>query len=142
MLLVDGLGTLDLRVPRARRKVYKTVFPVSTPTFLYIFHSLLRPEEHGFYAPTARVHKAARVKRANAVQEVDRHLGAAALQRTRAPTLHKMLSSIRVTPQPRMQWQSHGQGPNSSRAQCEPGATRFSGMLLEGDEAGVDHGHC
>lgn len=48
MFLVDGLGTLDLRVPRARRKVYKTVFPTSTPTFLYAFHSLLRPEEHGF----------------------------------------------------------------------------------------------
>lgn len=48
MFLVDGLGTLDLRVPRARRRVYKTVFPTSTPTFLYTFHSLLRPEEHGF----------------------------------------------------------------------------------------------
>ena len=32
MFLVDGLGTLDLRVPRARRKVYKTIFPTSTPT--------------------------------------------------------------------------------------------------------------
>ena len=48
MFLVDGLGTLDLRVPRARRKVYKTIFPTSTPTFLYTFHSLLHPEEHGF----------------------------------------------------------------------------------------------
>ncbi len=48
MFLVDGLRTLDLRVLRARRKVYKTVFPTSTPTFLYTFHSLLHPEEHGF----------------------------------------------------------------------------------------------
>ena len=48
MFLIDGLGTIDLRVPRAKRRVYETVFPTSTSTFLYTFHSLLRPEEYGF----------------------------------------------------------------------------------------------
>ncbi len=48
ILMVDGLGSIDLRIPRARKRVYQTVFPTSTPTFLYTFHSLLRPEEHGF----------------------------------------------------------------------------------------------
>lgn len=42
MFLVDGLGTLDLRVPRARRKVYKTVFPYKysyVPLHLSLFAS-------------------------------------------------------------------------------------------------------
>ncbi len=48
MFMVDGLGSLDLCIPRPRKRVYQTVFPTSTPTFFYTFHSLLRPEEHGF----------------------------------------------------------------------------------------------
>ncbi len=48
MFLIDGLGTLNLRVPKARKVVTETVFPTSTPTFLYTFHSLLHPREHGF----------------------------------------------------------------------------------------------
>ncbi len=48
VFLVDGLGSFDLRVTGFEKKTYRTVFPTSTPTFLYTFHSLLRPEEHGF----------------------------------------------------------------------------------------------
>ncbi len=48
MLVVDGLGSLDLHIPGSRRRLLQTVFPSSTPTFLYTLHSLLRPEEHGF----------------------------------------------------------------------------------------------
>lgn len=48
VFLVDGLGSLNLRVPFAKKNVYQTVFPPSTPAFLYTLHSLLRPEEHCF----------------------------------------------------------------------------------------------
>ncbi len=37
MSLVDRLGTLDSRVPRARRKVYKTVFPTSISSVIIAF---------------------------------------------------------------------------------------------------------
>jgi len=50
LLLIDGLGTNELRVPKRHFKKIelRTVFPSSTPTFLYSFHSLLPPAEHGF----------------------------------------------------------------------------------------------
>lgn len=48
VFLVDGLGSLNLRIPFTRKDVYQTVFPPSTPAFLYTLHSLLRPEEHCF----------------------------------------------------------------------------------------------
>jgi hypothetical protein len=48
VLVLDGLGTLELNVPGIRRMVYRTVFPSSTPAFLYTLHSLLDPEEHCF----------------------------------------------------------------------------------------------
>ncbi len=48
MFLVDGLGSLDIGIPDLEKDVYQTVFPSSTPAFLYTLHSLLRPEEHGF----------------------------------------------------------------------------------------------
>jgi len=42
MFLIDGLGANNLSVPRRfKRKIYTTVFPSSTATFFYSFHSLL-----------------------------------------------------------------------------------------------------
>jgi len=49
MFLIDGLGVNNLSVPRQfKRKIYTTVFPSSTATFFYSFHSLLPPKRHGF----------------------------------------------------------------------------------------------
>ena len=49
MFLIDGLGINSLSVPRQfKRQIYTTVFPSSTATFLYSFHSLLLPKRHGF----------------------------------------------------------------------------------------------
>ena len=50
MLIIDGLGVTNLRLSRKifKRKTYRTVFPSSTPTFFYSFHSLLEPKTHGF----------------------------------------------------------------------------------------------
>ncbi len=47
-LLIDGLGTLGLNLPGFSVETYETVFPSSTPTFMYTFHSMLTPPEHGF----------------------------------------------------------------------------------------------
>lgn len=47
-LLIDGLGTLGLNLPGFRVETCETVFPSSTPTFMYTFHSMLSPPEHGF----------------------------------------------------------------------------------------------
>jgi hypothetical protein len=46
--LIDGLGTEELNLPFLKKSIYRTVFPSSTPTFFYSFHSLLEPKEHGF----------------------------------------------------------------------------------------------
>ena len=46
--LVDGFGTEELNLPFLKKSIYRTVFPSSTPTFFYSFHSLLEPKEHGF----------------------------------------------------------------------------------------------
>lgn len=48
MLIIDGLGTTNLFLPGFKKRIYKTVFPSSTPTFFYSFHSLLPPSKHGF----------------------------------------------------------------------------------------------
>jgi hypothetical protein len=48
VFLADGLGLSNLKLPFLKKFVYRTVFPSSTPTFLYSFHSLLEPKEHGF----------------------------------------------------------------------------------------------
>jgi len=48
VFLVDGLGSSNLKLPFLKKSVYQTVFPSSTPTFLYSFSSLLEPREHGF----------------------------------------------------------------------------------------------
>ncbi len=48
MFLIDGLGSHNLRIPELRVRAYETVFPSTTPAFLYTLNSLLRPEEHGF----------------------------------------------------------------------------------------------
>jgi len=47
-LLIDGLGTLRLNLPGFNVETYETVFPSSTPTFMYTFHSMLPPAQHGF----------------------------------------------------------------------------------------------
>ena len=49
LFIIDGLGTNKIKVPRMFKKItYRTVFPSSTPTFFYSFHSLLEPKSHGF----------------------------------------------------------------------------------------------
>lgn len=48
VFLIDGLGLSNLKLPFLKKSLYQTVFPSSTPTFLYSFHSLLEPKEHGF----------------------------------------------------------------------------------------------
>ena len=48
MLIIDGLGSNKLSLPFLKMRVYRTVFPSSTPTFLYSLHSLLEPKRHGF----------------------------------------------------------------------------------------------
>lgn len=48
VLLLDGLGLTNLHLPFLKKSVYQTIFPSSTPTFLYSFHSLLEPKDHGF----------------------------------------------------------------------------------------------
>lgn len=48
LLMVDALGTQHLNLPGFDRQTLETVFPSSTPTFFYSFHSLLDPGEHGF----------------------------------------------------------------------------------------------
>jgi hypothetical protein len=50
LLIVDGLGTNNIKLPTKNFKTYvfETVFPSSTPTFFYTYHSLLPPEKHGF----------------------------------------------------------------------------------------------
>jgi len=48
MLFIDGLGINNLRLPFLKRFTCQTIFPSSTPTFFYSFHSLLQPAEHGF----------------------------------------------------------------------------------------------
>lgn len=50
LLIIDGLGTTNIRLPRNRftPRIFKTVFPSSTPTFFYTFHSLLPPYKHGY----------------------------------------------------------------------------------------------
>ncbi len=47
-LLIDGLGTLGLNLPGFSVETYETVFPSSTPTFMYTFHSMIPPAQHGF----------------------------------------------------------------------------------------------
>jgi hypothetical protein len=46
--VIDGLGAAELNLPFLKKSIYRTVFPSSTPTFFYSFHSLLEPKEHGF----------------------------------------------------------------------------------------------
>ena len=48
LFVVDGLGIEKLNLKGFKTKTYETVFPSSTPTFFYTFHSLLPPKEHGF----------------------------------------------------------------------------------------------
>jgi len=48
VFIADGLGSFNLRLPFLKKSIYYTVFPSSTPTFFYSFHSLLEPKEHGF----------------------------------------------------------------------------------------------
>lgn len=48
LFIIDGLGLNEINLSGFKKKVYKTVFPSSTPTFFYSFHSLLPPNEHGF----------------------------------------------------------------------------------------------
>lgn len=49
LLVLDGLGTNQIKTPRTfRKRTYRTVFPSSTPNFLYSLHSLLEPKQHGF----------------------------------------------------------------------------------------------
>lgn len=48
LLVLDGLGLNELKLPNFKKEVYQTVFPSSTPAFFYSFHSLLPPNEHGF----------------------------------------------------------------------------------------------
>lgn len=48
ILIIDGLGLTNLHLPFLKKFIYCTVFPSSTPTFFYSFHSLLEPKEHGF----------------------------------------------------------------------------------------------
>lgn len=48
VLLLDGLGLTNLHLAFLKKSIYQTVFPSSTFTFLYSFHSLLEPKEHGF----------------------------------------------------------------------------------------------
>ncbi len=50
LLIIDGLGRNKISPPSKnfRKIVFQTVFPSSTPTFFYTFHSLLPPEKHGY----------------------------------------------------------------------------------------------
>ena len=48
LLVMDGLGTTNISLKGFKKEVYRTVFPASTPTFFYSFHSLLYPKDHGF----------------------------------------------------------------------------------------------
>lgn len=48
VFLIDGLGLSDLKLPFLKKSIYQTIFPSSTPTFLYSFNSLLEPKDHGF----------------------------------------------------------------------------------------------
>jgi hypothetical protein len=48
VFLIDGLGLSNLGLPFLKKSIYQTVFPSSTPTFLYSFNSLLEPKDHGF----------------------------------------------------------------------------------------------
>lgn len=47
-LIVDGLGKENLHLNEFKVFSCKTLFPSSTPTFFYTFHSLLPPKQHGF----------------------------------------------------------------------------------------------
>jgi len=48
IVFFDGLGNVNLDLKGFQKEIYRTVFPSSTPTFLYSFYSLLYPKEHGF----------------------------------------------------------------------------------------------
>ncbi len=48
ILAFDALGRNRLNLSFLEKRVYRTVFPSSTPVFFYSFHSLLEPGEHGF----------------------------------------------------------------------------------------------
>ncbi len=50
LFIIDGLGSNRLLLPKKEfiRKRFETVFPSSTPTFFYSFHSLLPPHRHGY----------------------------------------------------------------------------------------------
>ncbi len=48
LVVIDGLGTLELNLPRFEKSVYETVFPSTTTAFIYTMHSLLPPEKHCF----------------------------------------------------------------------------------------------
>ena len=47
-VVIDGLGKINLGLKNFSTECYTTVFPSSTPTFFYTFHSLKEPREHGF----------------------------------------------------------------------------------------------
>jgi hypothetical protein len=47
VFIIDGLGKSEIPLDW-RKKVYTTIFPSSTPPFVYTFFSLLWPGEHGF----------------------------------------------------------------------------------------------
>ena len=51
LLIIDGLGKNNVKIPSKKKfveKTFRTVFPSSTPTFFYSFHSLLPPAQHGY----------------------------------------------------------------------------------------------
>ncbi len=50
MIVFDGLGTFDLDILELgfKKQVYRTIFPSSTTSFFYSFHSMLPPQKHGF----------------------------------------------------------------------------------------------
>ncbi len=47
-VIIDGLGKMNLGLKNFSKETYRTVFPSSTPSFFYSFHSLKEPREHGF----------------------------------------------------------------------------------------------
>ncbi len=55
LFLIDGFGTRELGLRSLKRHLYRTVFPSSTPTFQYSFHSLKDPHQHGYLEWYARV---------------------------------------------------------------------------------------
>ena len=48
ILVVDGLGSIDLRVPKAKKRVYQMVSLRVLPHSFITFLSLFRSEERGF----------------------------------------------------------------------------------------------